>query len=236
MRRPPLSYANVMSTMAFFMGLGGVSYAAAVLPANSVGSTQLKSSAVTNSKIADATITSQKLKADTFKALKGQTGDRGFTGLTGSQGVKGDTGSAGPIGPKGDMGLVGPQGVKGDTGSKGDPGIGRVYSVVVDWTNVGTSYQWVNGSGQWRGNHVVDVSPVRVAGQDDRASVTFEESIEGCFAQAYFVPSAPAGFQSIDASRWSAANSDLEMRGSTITWHPNGQEAHPVRLNVLCSS
>jgi hypothetical protein len=42
-----LSYANVMATIALFVGLGGASYAAFVLPPHSVGSRQLKRRAVT---------------------------------------------------------------------------------------------------------------------------------------------------------------------------------------------
>jgi hypothetical protein len=42
-----LSYANVAATIALFISLGGVSYAAIVLPANSVGARQLKEGAVT---------------------------------------------------------------------------------------------------------------------------------------------------------------------------------------------
>jgi hypothetical protein len=42
-----LSYANVAATLALFISLGGVSYAAITLPANSVGPRQLQSGAVT---------------------------------------------------------------------------------------------------------------------------------------------------------------------------------------------
>lgn len=41
-----LSYANVVATLALFVALGGVSYAAIVLPANSVGPKQLRPNAV----------------------------------------------------------------------------------------------------------------------------------------------------------------------------------------------
>ena len=105
--RTRLTYANVMSTMAFFLALGGVSWAATTLPNNSVGSAQIKDRAVTSSKIANAAITSQKLTADSIKALKGQKGDPGSKGDTGLQGPKGDggaTGATGNVGPKGDTG------------------------------------------------------------------------------------------------------------------------------------
>lgn len=41
-----LSYANVVATLALFVGLGGASYAAITLPANSVGARQLRERAV----------------------------------------------------------------------------------------------------------------------------------------------------------------------------------------------
>ncbi len=45
-------YANVTATMALIVALGGTSYAAIKLPANSVGSTQLKKHAVTEQQAA----------------------------------------------------------------------------------------------------------------------------------------------------------------------------------------
>lgn len=41
-----LSYANIIATLALFIGLGGASYAAVTLPANSVGAKQLQPNAV----------------------------------------------------------------------------------------------------------------------------------------------------------------------------------------------
>lgn len=65
-----LTYANVMATVAVFIALGGVGYAAIKLPKNSVGTKQLRRGAVTKSKI----------KASTLKALKGATGPQGPAG------------------------------------------------------------------------------------------------------------------------------------------------------------
>lgn len=47
-----LSYSNVVSSLALFVALGGVSYAAIKIPAHSVGARQLKSQAVTQGKLA----------------------------------------------------------------------------------------------------------------------------------------------------------------------------------------
>ena len=47
-----LSYANVVSTLALFIALGGASYAAVELPAGSVGQRQLRPGAVTREALA----------------------------------------------------------------------------------------------------------------------------------------------------------------------------------------
>jgi hypothetical protein len=52
MRRPRLSYANVMATLALFVALGGVGYAAVKLPKDSVRSKQIKEDAVKASELA----------------------------------------------------------------------------------------------------------------------------------------------------------------------------------------
>ncbi len=54
MRR--LTYANVASTLALVLALGGVGYAATSLPADSVGTRQLKTGAVTSPKVHDRTL------------------------------------------------------------------------------------------------------------------------------------------------------------------------------------
>jgi hypothetical protein len=87
--RSCLSYANVMATIAVFVALGGGAYAAFTLPANSVGSRQLRNSAVTPKKVARATI----------KLFKGQKGVPGPKGDQGRQGVPGRQGLQGPVGP-----------------------------------------------------------------------------------------------------------------------------------------
>jgi hypothetical protein len=89
-----LSYANVTATLALFLALGGVSYAAVTLPANSVGSKQIKKSAVTLKKISPAA----------RKALKGTTGVKGDPGAIGAQGP---AGAAGPTGAAGHDGANG---------------------------------------------------------------------------------------------------------------------------------
>jgi hypothetical protein len=64
--RRHLTYANVISTVALFVALGGVSYAAVKLPANSVGTKQIKAKAVTKAKV-DPSL---------FKTIQGGQGPR----------------------------------------------------------------------------------------------------------------------------------------------------------------
>lgn len=77
-----LTPSLVISLVALFVALGGASYAAIRIPANSVGNKQLKKNAVTASKVKNAS-----LLAEDFKAGQLPRGD---------QGPKGDTGAAGP--------------------------------------------------------------------------------------------------------------------------------------------
>ena len=55
--------ANVIACMALFVALGGTGWAGQVLGKSSVGSAQLKSKAVTTSKIADGAVTKAKFAA-----------------------------------------------------------------------------------------------------------------------------------------------------------------------------
>jgi hypothetical protein len=61
--RRRLTYANVISTLALFVALGGGAYASAVyLPRNSVGTKQLKDGAVSMSKIQDGAVSTSKIQ------------------------------------------------------------------------------------------------------------------------------------------------------------------------------
>jgi hypothetical protein len=106
-----LTYANVVASLALFVALGGVSWAAVTLPANSVGKRQLKSNAVTSEKVANGS-----LKAADFAAGRLPAGERGPAGPTGPAGAAGERGDRGETGP------AGPKGEKGDRGETGPPG------------------------------------------------------------------------------------------------------------------
>jgi hypothetical protein len=97
----PLSYSNVLASLALFVALGGASYAAVTLPANSVGTKQLAKKAVTGSKLKRNAVTSAKVRdgsllAADFKAGQVPAGGSGQTGPAGPQGERGATGERGP--------------------------------------------------------------------------------------------------------------------------------------------
>jgi hypothetical protein len=60
--RGRLTYANVMATLAVFIALGGASYAAIRIPANSVGNKQLKDNAVRGKEIRNGVVGEKDLK------------------------------------------------------------------------------------------------------------------------------------------------------------------------------
>jgi hypothetical protein len=92
MGRP--SPALVLACVALFVALGGTGYAALQLPANSVGSKQIRKGAVKNSEIANNAVTGRKVRprsltASDFRASSLPRGPRGFPGPAGPAGPAG---------------------------------------------------------------------------------------------------------------------------------------------------
>jgi len=90
------SPATVLASVALIVALGGTGYAAVVLPANSVGTAQLKNNAVTSLKVKNGSL----LKAD-FRSGQVPAGPAGPAGAAGPAGPAGPAGAAGPAGPAG---------------------------------------------------------------------------------------------------------------------------------------
>lgn len=93
--RNRITYANVMATIALFIALGGVSYAAVNLPRNSVGAKQLKKNAVTSVKVKNGSLTVRDFKSSQRAQLRGPKGERGAPGANGARGIPGPRGPAG---------------------------------------------------------------------------------------------------------------------------------------------
>jgi hypothetical protein len=99
---------NAIGYLALFVAMGGTSFAAATLPAGSVGTSQLKRSAVVSAKVKDRSL----LRRD-FAAGQLVPGPRGAPGLRGAPGPSGPRGAMGPQGPRGQAGPAGPAGIAG---------------------------------------------------------------------------------------------------------------------------
>lgn len=133
LRRP--SYAEVVATAALFIALGGVSYAAIKIPNNSVGTKQLKNSAVTGKKVKNKSLLAADFRpgqlprgatgapgAAGLLGPVGPTGQAGARGITGPAGQDGTDGTTGPAGSTGATGPAGPDGMTGATGEIGSTG------------------------------------------------------------------------------------------------------------------
>jgi hypothetical protein len=84
------SPAMAVAMLALFISLAGTGYAAIKLPANSVGTKQLKTDAVTSAKVKNGALRSKDFASGQLPA--------------GPAGPQGAQGPAGPAGPKGDQG------------------------------------------------------------------------------------------------------------------------------------
>lgn len=69
LRRPRITYANVASTLALFMALSGVAWAAS-LPNNSVGHKQIKKNAVRASEIRKNAVSSSEIKTNAVRGAE----------------------------------------------------------------------------------------------------------------------------------------------------------------------
>ncbi len=102
------SHSTIVAYLALFAALGGTTYAATQLPRNSVGPRQLRSGAVSSSKVLDHSLTSSDFKPGSLPS--------------GPAGPRGSIGPAGPAGPTGPAGAAGAPGHDGGAGPAGPPG------------------------------------------------------------------------------------------------------------------
>lgn len=102
MRAP--TYAEATSTLALFIALGGVSWAATTLPKNSVNSAAIRDAQVRSADLAPGSVSASKLSKQLRTQLgvtTGKDGSSGAAGANGSAGANGANGAAGPQGPAG---------------------------------------------------------------------------------------------------------------------------------------
>ena len=91
------SPAMIVACVSLVVALGGVSYAATVLPKNSVGTPQVQKKAITASKLRKNAVSAAKVKDGSLLAADFKAGQL----------------PAGPQGPKGDRGPAGTSGISG---------------------------------------------------------------------------------------------------------------------------
>jgi hypothetical protein len=174
-----------MATVAVFVALGGSSYAAVKLAANSVKSTTIKDGEGQTRDLARNAVTTDRVKDASLLAADFAPGQL----PKGEQGAKGETG---PQGPQGPQGLQGEKGEKGDQGAAAQPEITTFTNYVVvptDQTKTtvltlpggftvsclsnGTTVEqaWVDGTGEWAGNVVYSTTGagLTTAGVGDQA-------------------------------------------------------------------
>ena len=121
MRAP--TYAEATSTVALFLALGGVSWAATSLPKSSVTSSAIRDGQVQNADLAAGSVSAKKLS----KALRAQLGVT--SGTSGSDGTSGANGTSGASGTNGTSGANGTAGAAGPQGPAGRDGAGLIASV-----------------------------------------------------------------------------------------------------------
>jgi Collagen triple helix repeat (20 copies) len=131
--RHRITPANAIATVAVFFALGGGAYAAVRLPANSVGTPQIKNRAVTPAKLSAAarrtlvgspgpTGPSGPVGSIGARGPEGLAGAKGEPGMRGETGMPGSNGTAGPRGLDGEPGSKGERGEQGEKGERGEPG------------------------------------------------------------------------------------------------------------------
>ena len=129
-RKHLASPAMVVACAALIVALGGVGYAASVLPKNSVGTAQLQKKAVTASKLGNSAVRRAKLKNNAVTGPKVKDGTLMAADFkadqlpAAQQGPKGDPGPQGPTGPAGSNATINGVAARGDlTGTYPNPTI-----------------------------------------------------------------------------------------------------------------
>jgi Collagen triple helix repeat (20 copies) len=209
---------NHLGLLALFVALGGTSYAAMTLPANSVGTRQLKGGAVTLSKISDAA------QAD-LQGAKGPRGRQGPMGVPGQQGIQGLQGNTGQQGNQGPPGDPGPSGSSVVARARGSSTLTAIYPGP-------TSYPLTGGSWTQAATEVDEI-----VGQ---VTITTAQGVSGCMptsgAQFFiYVDSTLIGKFFADDPSWTAQSVHTVEVPRTINYVYEPGVATPHTLTVQVS-
>jgi hypothetical protein len=140
--RAPISYANVMATLAVFLALGGGAFAATTL----VGRDGTITTCVNKRGAVRVTGPGKRCARRERRLAWNQIGPRG---VTGPQGPQGPHGSQGPQGERGEQGERGPQGLQGTVGPRGDAGQPGPGAVKINMGGPGFARTNVATAGPW---------------------------------------------------------------------------------------
>jgi hypothetical protein len=222
-KRSRLTYANVMSTLAVFLALGGVSYAATTLPERSVGTRELKDQAVTPAKVANSTV----------KLFKGQRGPAGTRGAAGA------TGPAGPTGPTGQTGGIGPAGTPGIPGLPGRSALSPLQSGETE-RGFAAILAMAGDSDQFFGSGTTLSIPAPVALDEKHVSVDGSDENAGECTGTFANPTAAAGYvcvypeteQNIYSVQGGASEQSPTKYGFLVYGYSSQGGPHPVALTA----
>lgn len=222
-----LTYANVMATLAFFLALGGVGYAATQLPKNSVHSKQIAKGAVKTAKLGKAAVTQAKIKAGAVGSAQIGSGAVGSAqigvGAVGSAQI-----GAGAVGTAqiGDgqvtAAKIAPAEPIHYVGTTGEPQFNS--NVQRTWTNV--------GSGNSVGFYKDQLGIVHLLGT--ALCVDFTSS-GNCGISAAAIFTLPAGYRPPLNETFTVPNSTSPAKRIDVTIYPSGP-TNPGQVFVLAPS
>jgi hypothetical protein len=115
-------YANVTSTLALVVALGGTSYAATAISSRDIRDGTIRAADLANSSVTSAKVKNGSLVRRDFRAGQIPKSAPGGTGAAGPRGARGPQGVAGPKGNAGERGATGTTGVQGAAGAQGPAG------------------------------------------------------------------------------------------------------------------
>lgn len=222
--RSRLTFSNATSLIALFVALGGSAYAAGVLPANSVGRTQLQADSVTSSKLAPNSVGRSELRTNSVTANELAGASVGASALDPALRAQLiQQAQAGAPGPRGEPGGQGPAGAEGKTGPQGPRGPAAVR---VHYFEHASTFPVPKAA--------IDIAGLRLDAEcqdgDPGTQLNFTASTDEA---ATFIESISADGGSGTASTASASSSNLQASlpaGTTVLGGPGAQAGQYARI------